>query len=138
MINDNTINMQICHGGDQLRPVLMPSAYLNQHADSDILSFLNAVFTPNSPLKDDDRNFSYETLTIEEIFKKTKKYMGRFRKEDNAKDFIYWVKQCKPAFMSIAAKRKRVMDDQKNELQVRKRSMYVLHEKHWGALLKDI
>jgi hypothetical protein len=56
-------HMQICHGGDQLRPVLMPSAYLNQHADSDILSFLNAVFTPNSPLKDGDRNFSYETLS---------------------------------------------------------------------------
>lgn len=64
--------------------------------------------------------------------------MGRFREEDNAKDFTNLIKQRKPTFMSIAAKLQRVMDDQNNRLQVRKRSMYVLHEKHWGALLKDI
>lgn len=80
MIDDNTINMQICHGGDQLRPVLVPSSYLNQHADSDIISFLNAVFTPSSPSKDDNRNFSYENLSTEEIFKKNKEIYGTLQR----------------------------------------------------------
>ncbi|KAG0778264.1 hypothetical protein G6F57_016119 [Rhizopus arrhizus] len=51
--------------------------------------------------------------------------MGRFREEDYAKDFINLIKQRKPAFMSIAAKLQRVMDDQNNRLQVRNRTIEI-------------
>ncbi|KAG1165338.1 hypothetical protein G6F46_001565 [Rhizopus delemar] len=49
--------------------------------DREILSFFNVAFTPNSPAKDDKRTFSFESLSLEEIYKITKNYTGRFRSE---------------------------------------------------------
>jgi hypothetical protein len=51
--------------------------------DHEILSFLNVVFTPDSPAKDDKRTFSFESLSLEEIYKLTRSYIGRFRNEKN-------------------------------------------------------
>lgn len=80
--------------------------------DCDILSFFNRAFTSNSPANDEKRMFSLEILSLEEIYKRTTNYIGRFRNEkDNLQSFILWVKKYNPAFMSVDAKRLRVKDD---------------------------
>jgi hypothetical protein len=83
------------------------------------------------PVKDDKGTFSFKTLSLGEIYKLITNHIARFRDEkDNLQSFISWIKKHNPAFVSVATKRLRVKDDQKNVIQAKKRSMYVLNEKY--------
>lgn len=99
--------------------------------DRDLIAFLNTVFRCESPDKDDERRYNYESLTINEIYTQILNYTLRFRKvEDESSTFTYWAKKAMPDFMSVVVKRRRIRDEQSNTISVRTRHLFVLDKKH--------
>ncbi|KAG1460737.1 hypothetical protein G6F55_003985 [Rhizopus delemar] len=149
-IENNPLEMYICHYGDPHHLLLIPTVYVNQHpshyhqypsivestrsstvdankdrsrestpehallyGDRDLIAFLNTVFRCESPDKDDERRYNYESLTINEIYTQILNYTLRFRKvEDESSTFTYWAKKAMPDFMSVVVKRRRIRDEQ--------------------------
>ncbi|KAG1145930.1 hypothetical protein G6F36_015086 [Rhizopus arrhizus] len=144
-IENNPLEMYICHYGDPHHLLLIPTVYVNQHP-SHYHQYPSIVESTRSSTVDANKDRSRESTPehallygdrdliafLNTVFRceSPDKDDERRKVEDESSTFTYWAKKAMPDFMSVVVKRRRIRDDQSNTISVRTRHLFVLDKKH--------